>query len=682
FDAGQSIANAGADQQVCSDGTTAQAQLDGSGTIFPGQGQWTVAQGGGSVVDPADPTTLAFNLSIGINRFIWTVDNGPCSPGVTVDDVVILVFDPNSPVANAGSDQTLCTPGTSTTVLASTPTFPATGLWTVISGSGVFLDPTDPSTTVSNLGVGANIFQWTVNNGPCANPITTDRVTITLFDANNPNANAGADQEICTPLTSTTLNGSNLIGPATGAWTVVSGTGTFVNAASPTSIVNDLSIGENVFAWSVFNGPCANALTTDQVRITVYDANNPTPNAGPDQDICGTTSTTMQASPLIQPATGIWDVTEGSGAFVDPTDPNSVVNGLSLGVNTFVWLVDNGPCATGQGSDEVTVNVFDLNADPADAGPDQDVCGAGSVVQLAANAPSGVSTGFWTVISGSATISNANDPNATATVPAVGETVLSWTFDNGPCGTTTDQISIFIYDDQQAVANAGQDVSLCLPTDNVTLAGSTYSFPSTGVWTLVSGSGDITDPTLANSTVTNLGVGENIFQWTVDNGPCGGVTTDQVSISVFDNAAAAADAGPDQEICTPANSVTLAANTPVGVAVGTWTVVQGSATFADVNDPTTTCSGLPVGENILVWTIDNGPCGTSTDQVSIFVFDVNNPVANAGPDQELCLPTTSATLAASSVTFPAQGTWSVVQGAGVFANVNDPNSTVSGLSVG
>lgn len=682
YDASQSVANAGVDQEVCADGGTAQATLDGSATIFPGQGQWTVNAGGGSVTDPFNPNTLAFDLSVGINTFTWTVDNGPCSPGVTTDQVTILVFDPNSPVANAGADQELCTPTTSTPMNGSTPTFPATGLWTVISGSGTFADATDPNTTVSNIGVGVNTYEWVSDNGPCANPVTRDQVTITLFDANNPVANAGPDQELCTPNTTTTMVGSTLIGPATGTWTLVSGSGTIVNANDPATVVNDLAIGDNVFQWSVSNGPCANGNTQDQVTITIFDSNSAAPNAGTDQSLCGVTDASLAAIAVTAPATGQWTVTAGSGVFNNANDPNTTVSGLGLGVNTFTWTVSNGPCTTGQGSDAVTINIFDLAADAANAGPDQHLCGVSSVAQLVANAPGPVSNGFWTVISGSAVLSDPTDPAATASGMPVGETVLGWTLDNGPCGTTTDNVSLFIYDDQQAAANAGADQDLCLPANSVVMAGSAYSFPATGAWTLISGSGDIADATQANTTISNLGIGENVFQWSVDNGPCGGVTTDVVSINVFDNTAANADAGPDQELCAPQNSTTLAANAPVGVAVGTWSLVIGSATFADLNDPNTVISGLSVGQVVCAWTINNGPCGTTTDQVSIFIFDPNNPLANAGPDQELCLPNTSTTLAGSNVIFPAQGTWTLVQGSGVFADVNDPATTVSDLTVG
>ncbi|MBK9758391.1 MAG: gliding motility-associated C-terminal domain-containing protein [Flavobacteriales bacterium] len=682
FDAGQSIANAGPDQEVCADNGPPQVLLDASGTIFPGQGQWTVTAGGGSVQDIFDPNTVAFNLGIGLNQFTWTVDNGPCSPGVTTDLVDVLVFDPNNPVADAGNGLILCTPATTGSLAGSSLIFPATGIWTVVQGTGVFSNATSPSTNVSALSVGVNTFQWTVSNGPCSNPITSDQVSITIYDANNPLANAGADQEVCTPLTSATLSGSNIISPATGTWTVVNGTGTFADANDPNTIVNGLSIGENQFVWTVFNGACANPLTTDQVSIFLFDQNNASANAGSDQDICGNTSTTLQGSAITFPATGLWTVSAGSGVFVNPTAPNTVVNNLGLGANTFTWTVSNGPCSTGAGNDAVTINVFDLNAAAANAGPDQQLCGSSSVVQLAANAPSGVSVGFWTVISGVASITDINDPNATVTGIPVGETILSWTLDNGPCGTSSDQVSIQIFDDQQADANAGADQDLCLPTNTATLSGSAYSFPSTGVWTLVIGSGDITDATLANTTVNNLAIGENVFQWTVDNGPCGGVTTDLVSISIYDNAAASADAGPDQELCTPVSSATLSANTPVGVAVGTWTLLQGTGSFADANDPNTTITGISVGETRCQWTINNGPCGNSSDVMSIFLFDATNPIANAGPDQELCTPTTSAVLSGSTIIFPAQGTWSVVQGTGSFADANDPNSAVSGLTVG
>lgn len=683
FDAGQSVADAGADQELCADpGGFAQTTLDGSATIFPGQGQWTVNQGGGSVTDPFDPNTSVTGLTIGINRFTWTVDNGPCTPGITSDDVTVLVFDPNNGAANAGADQELCTPVTNTTLSANTPTFPATGQWTLVQGTGSFANANSPNSAVTGLSVGVNIFQWTVDNGPCANPITTDQVSITLFDQNNPVANAGPDQSICTPVTGTALAGSALIGPATGTWSVLAGSGTFVDPNDPNTTVNALSVGENTFVWTVSNGPCTNPLTFDQVSVFLFDSNSSAPDAGADQNLCEVSTTTLQGSPVIFPAVGTWEVDQGTGIVTDPNDPNSTVTGMGVGVNQFSWIVANGPCGTGSGNDQVSVSVYDADAPAADAGADFSVCGSSTTLTLTANPPTGPATGFWSLISGQATVTDPSNPNSTVTGLAVGETILEWTIDNGPCGVTSDQMSILIYDNGQPSAAAGPDQSLCLPVNTATMSGSGYNFPATGTWTLVSGSGTITEPSLANTSITDLGVGVNVFQWTVDNGPCGGITTDQVSLIIYDNTAAAANAGPDQELCTPTSSAQLTGTVPVGAAVGTWSVTQGTGSFADANDPNTTVSGLSVGETILAWTIDNGPCGTSSDAMSILLFDAGNPDADAGPDQELCTPVTSTTLAGSTTIFPAQGTWSVVQGTGTFADVNDPNTTVSGAGIG
>jgi gliding motility-associated-like protein len=55
----------------------------------------------------------------------------------------------------------------------------------------------------------------------------------------------------------------------------------------------------------------------------------------------------------------------------------------------------------------------------------------------------------------------------------------------------------------------------------------------TGVWSVVSGSGHFEDVNYAKTTVTSLAVGENILQWTVDNGVCP-PATDDLSITVHD----------------------------------------------------------------------------------------------------------------------------------------------------
>ena len=678
------VANAGPDQNLCT--PTTSATLAGSSVIFPATGTWTLSAGSGTIVNPNSPNTQVTGLGIGVNIFLWTVDNGPCASGITGDQVFINVFDANDAPADAGPDQQLCTPTTSTTLAGSAFTAPATGTWTLIAGTGVFSNASNPGSTVSGLSVGANTFQWSVSNGPCGS--SNDQVTVFLFDQTNPVANAGPDQELCTPSTGTTLAGSSLIFPATGVWTLVSGTGTITNATSPNATVSGLSIGPNVFAWTVSNGPCANPITVDEMTIVVFDQNEPAANAGPDQEFCTPTSSTNLAGNIpTLPATGSWSLVSGTGTIADPTDPNTLVTGLTIGENIFLWTISNGPCPGSPSPDQVSIFIFDENNPVADAGPDQQLCTPASSTTLAGSSITFPATGQWTLVSGSGTITDPADPNSGVTGLVVGENIFQWTVTNGPCANpiTTDQVSIFLFDEFNPVADAGPDQQLCTPNINATMAGSSVTFPASGIWTLVSGSGTITDPNDPNTVISNLGVGENVFAWTVDNGPCAsGITTDQVSIFLFDENNANADAGPDQSICTPASSVTLAGSAVTFPSIGTWTLLSGSGVITDANDPNTTVTGLTIGESVFQWSVDNGPCANAStvDQVSIFIYDEFNPVADAGPDQDLCTPASTTVMAGSSVTFPAVGTWTLVSGTGTIVSPNDPTSTILDLTVG
>lgn len=682
FDTNNPNANAGADQSLCT--TNGSTVMAGSAVTSPAVGTWTLVSGTGTIVAPGSPTTQITGLGVGQNIFQWTVDNGPCANGITTDQMSIFIYDPNNPIANAGPDQSFCTPLTSTTMQGSAVTFPATGVWQLVTGSGVVTNPNDPLSGVTGLGLGTNRFSWTVTNGTCPNPITTDLVDIILFNGSAQAANAGPDLSLCGTTSTAVMAANAPSGVATAQWSVVQGSANFSNNTSPTATVSGLSIGVNILRWSINNGACG--ITSDVVSILVYDPNNPVANAGTDQQLCTpTTSTTLTGSNLIVPAVGQWTLVSGSGTIANPTASTTAISGLAVGENVFRWQVNNGACANPITQDLVSIFVFDNAAAAANAGPDQEICTPVSSVTLVGNAPVGSAVGTWTRISGTGTIASPNNPNTSITALGVGLNIFQWSIANGSCGTTTDQVSIYVFDGLNPVANAGTDQEICTPVSATTLAGSNVIFPATGTWTLVSGSGTITNASNANTGVTGLAIGENIFEWTVLNGPCSNpVTTDRVSIFVFDENNPDADAGPDQELCTPGSTAVLAGSTITFPAIGTWTLTQGTGTFADVNDPNTTVSGLSVGINIFTWTVDNGPCanGNTADQVRILVFDENNPVADAGPDQELCTPVTSTTLSGSAVTIPAVGTWTVISGVATIADVNDPNTTISGLAVG
>lgn len=77
-----------------------------------------------------------------------------------------------------------------------------------------------------------------------------------------------------------------------------------------------------------------------------------------------------------------------------------------------------------------------------------------------------------------------------------------------------------------------------------------------------------------------------------------------------------ANAGSDQNSC--GNAASINANTAT-VGLGMWSVISGGGIIVDINDPTTGINNLSLGENILRWTISNGSCTSSFDEVTIFV---------------------------------------------------------------
>jgi hypothetical protein len=77
------------------------------------------------------------------------------------------------------------------------------GIWTLVTGAGTISNPSQPNTSVTGLGVGANTFRWTVSDAPCA-AATSD---VTIIREGNP-VSLGKDTMVCSNITPTyTLTG-------------------------------------------------------------------------------------------------------------------------------------------------------------------------------------------------------------------------------------------------------------------------------------------------------------------------------------------------------------------------------------------------------------------------------------------------------------------------------------------
>lgn len=160
------------------------------------------------------------------------------------------------------------------------------------------------------------------------------------------------------------------------------------------------------------------------------------------------------------------------------------------------------------------------------------------------------------------------------------------------------------------VADAGPDTSLCVTS--YTMQGSPLPPGAIGTWSMVSGCNNVSI-TNAGSPTTNVNffcTGVCVFMWTVNDN--GSFTSDQVVITVYDPNMSVANAGMDQTIVGPQTWAQLSGSpAPMWPATCQWNWVQGSGVVVDPNDPNSIVTGLIVGDNILTWNCENGPCWSS-----------------------------------------------------------------------
>ena len=485
--------DAGPDQIICA--TT--ATMDGN-YAFTGVGTWSLFSGSGTISVSSDSLTTITDLGLGENQFVWSIAN-VCD---VASDIVSIIVEDVPTIPLAGPDQNACIPNS---IMAANAVLVGTGVWTLFSGAGVITDPSSPTTTVSGLPIGPNVFVWTISNSCGSN---SDTIVITGVDAPTTSA-AGPDQFIC--ITDANLSGNQPFN-GVGTWSIVSGTGVIASDLNFGTTVSGLSVGPNVFEWSIVS-PCG--ISVDQVTITVETI--PTVSlAGIDAIACVNTVDLTANMPLI--GAGIWTVTAGSATIATPNSTNTLATGLSLGLNTFLWTISNS-CATT--SDPVNITLFNMPTIP-EAGLNLAICE--DPYTLSANIPvEGV--GSWSLISGTGIFEDPTNPNSTVSGLSVGPNIFHWTITNA-CGAPFDPVTITL-EVQPTPAVAGVDQLLC---GNLSQLDGNPDLIGTGIWTLISGSGSILDVNDSISSVSNLGLGENVFEWTISNS-CA-TSSDQMMITI------------------------------------------------------------------------------------------------------------------------------------------------------
>ena len=671
------IADAGPDQSIVL--PVSSVTVSGSGSSDP-DGTitgylWSKLSGpNGTIANPTSVTTNITGLQAGTYVFRLRVTDN--RGDTAVDFMQVNVASNISPTANAGADQSITLP-TSSTTLTGSGTDPdgtiASYAWTKISGptGGSITSPSSSTTGITSLQQGTYVYQLIVtdNNGATG----SDYVQIVVNAANvNPTADAGPDQDITLPTSSTTLTGSGTDPDGTisaYAWSKISGPtgGTVTSPSSATTGITGLQAGTYVYRLTVTDN---GGLTgVDFVQIVVNPAPRvlPTADAGADQTITlpvnsvtvtGTATTGSGASIVTT-----WSQLSGpnTATIATPSSLSTNITGLVEGTYTFKFKVVNN--LNDSAVDLMQVNVLPVvpptNVPPtANAGGNQsvtlpvnsvDLTGAGSTD------PDGTITSYaWEQTSGPTT-GVFGTPNAvTTTFGSLSEgsyvVKLTVTDNNGATGSTSIIITVNAAPPNiPPMADAGADQTITLPTSTTTLAG-TGTDPDgtiTGyLWRKISGptGGPITSSTSATTGITGLVAGNYIYQLRVTDN-AGDTATDAIQVTVnAANIAPTADAGPNQFITLPTNSTTLVGSgtDPDGsIAAYLWTKISGptGGAIQTPTNSTTAITALVAGNYIYQLRVTDNSGDTATSAVQVTVSAANiPPTADAGADQTITLP--------------------------------------------
>lgn len=593
-------------------------------------------------------TGTSITVTPGSTTTYFVRAQGTC--GNTSCASITITVNTNSTAATSINATTNPTCGGSTTLSVVGGSLGTGATWNWYSGScGGTPVGTGNSITVTP---GSTTTYFVQAIGTC-NTTSCTSITITVNSPSTAPTSATANPSVICVGNSTTLtvNGGSL---GTGAqWQWYSGSCGGPSAGTGSSITVSPSITTTYFVRAV--GTC-NTTTCVSVTVTV-DQNPATSNAGPNQAICGLTTTLAGNTPSL--GTGTWSQVSGPGTitFSNANSPSSTATASTFGTYVLQWTINNGSCST---SSNVSVT-FDEMPVPSAAGSDAAICGL--TINLNGNTPN-VGVGAWSMQSGPGTITFGNSSSATSTATAsvYGVYTLTWTFTNGAC-SNTDNVDI-TFDEMPNTADAGLDDAICGLT--LTLNANAANI-GTSNWTQLSGPGTLNFSNSGSNTssVTASAYGTYTATWTIVNGMCN--TSDNVTLT-FDEMPNAANAGVNDSIC---GLITNLGGTQANIGISTWSQVSGPGTTT-FNNPNQHTSGISVSTSGLyeyVLTIVNGTCVTS-DTVSHHFFDAPTPV-DAGADTAVCA--LSLNLNAQSPSL-GSGTWTQIGGP-VLATISNFSNT-------
>ncbi|MFC2136884.1 PKD domain-containing protein [Bacteroidota bacterium] len=430
---------------------------------------------------PGTPTNDTINISVdvyGVYSFEWIETNGTCEDR---DTIYVHLYE--QPTANVPiSRDSIC--GSQNYQLNSVA-FGYTGenegqtTWSLITKPTGGTYTLGGAVTQASLDItvddyGAYSFEWIETNGTCE-----DRDTIYVHFYEQPTAIAGDDDEVCNSK-STSLDGAAFSYAAspndnegTRTWEYISGPDNTPDFGTPSSATSNVTVdnwGQYEFRFTETNGICSDADT-----VMIYFYQQPSADAGGNDEVCNSKSTILtgsafsyQASPNQNFGSRLWEYVSGpdnTPSFSASTNDTTDVTVDFYGTYQFKLTETNGTCTA---SDIITVVFYEQPT--ADAGSGGDVCAS---LQYTLDADEYDYEGGFSIDFGTNTWSLVSNPtggfvtnwgtgigeaNTTITVNTYGTYEFAWTETNGTCNEA-DTIIVTFW--RSPSVNISNDGSIC-----------------------------------------------------------------------------------------------------------------------------------------------------------------------------------------------------------------------------
>ena len=375
----------------------------------------------GSGVSGTDITTSASDVDNVANNDVFTVQytgkNGGSVTGMVTYTIIAL---PSAPTS--GSDQTVCSDGTTTQTLTATATAP--------SGSSVVWYTTmsgiTTTTTPTQVGVGTTTYYAESRLNAAPNCVSSARTAVVLTINALPSApTSPQDVTVCATGSEQTLTATATVPSGTTiVWYDAASAGNVVN---PATLVSTAAATRTLYGEAVTTATGCKSSSRTAVVLTI-NALPSAPTSPQDVTVCATGSEqTLTATATVPSGTTIvWYDAASAGNVVNPATL------VSTAAATRTLYGEAVTTATGCKSSSRTAVVLTINALPSAPTSPQDVtvCATGSEQTLTATAtvPSGTTIVWYDAASAGNVVNPATlVSTAAATRTLYGEAVTTAT---------------------------------------------------------------------------------------------------------------------------------------------------------------------------------------------------------------------------------------------------------------